>query len=271
MEELIFKYIGEKNFRGYTLTQDDLQLAALKMVAVILAVFMWTLSLKPSEKQLAWVVSLINSFVMAITGTMYAIIILPKIVVPLLKFEGLDPWQVFEAPITNFTALQCMWFAIANIIDLGLGMFFYRKYLHFLTAWVHHSVFIWLMYASTTGDTLFYKTKPFTSSFAIVVIEEIPTFLLALGSIFPMFRSDLGFGITFFILRIVYHSLFMMCAFYNIGEIDNVILGLYAGTLMLHVNWFNTWQKKYGFVAKEHKKQSPGIRWTPPERTKKVE
>jgi hypothetical protein len=277
MEELIFKYIGEKNFRGYTMTGEDLQMVALKIVAIILAVFMWSLLiLRPEKhekqererrvKQLAWVISLLNSFVMSVAGVIYAIIILPKIVAPLLNFE-LDPQMVFHAPMTNFSMVQAMWFGIANILDLTLGTLFYPKYLHILTAWVHHTVFIWLMYAASTGDTLFYKTRPFYSGFAIVAIEEIPTFLLALGSIFPMLRTDLGFGFTFFLLRIVYHGLFFISAFYYIHEIEPAVAFMFAATLLLHLHWFSTWQAKYGFVAKPRKPQ--GVQWTPPEKAAK--
>lgn len=219
-------------------------------------------------KQLAWVISLLNSFVMSVSGIIYAIVILPKIVIPLLKFD-LDPMMVFHAPMTNFSAFQAMWFGIANALDLALGTLFYPKHLHILTAWVHHTIFIWVMFAASTGNTLFYHTTPFYSGFAIVAIEEIPTFLLALGSIFPMLRTDLGFGISFFLLRIVYHGGFFISAFYFIHDIEPMVAFLFAGTLLLHLHWFSTWQAKYGFVTRPQKSQ--GIKWTPPSKEVKSE
>jgi hypothetical protein len=35
---------------------------------------------------------------------------------------------------------------------------------------------------------------------------EVPTMILSLGRVFPQYRQDLAFGLSFFVFRIVYHS-----------------------------------------------------------------
>ena len=47
----------------------------------------------------------------------------------------------------------------------------------------------------------------------IVTLEELPTWLLAAGAMFPSLRTDLGFGASFFLLRICYHFYNMVNCF----------------------------------------------------------
>lgn len=140
--------------------------------------------------------------------------------------------------------VTCIWFGLANIVDLLFGILYYRKYLGLLTAYFHHSVFIWMMYCGTTGNTGLGKTTVFAPAFEFMLIEEIPTFLLALGSVFPQFRTDLGFGITFFLLRICYHAYFLAYTYYS--GTDGLVIFLFSLTMVMHLNWFYTWVTKYG-------------------------
>ena len=100
------------------------------------------------------------------------------------------------------------------------------------------------MIASTTGNGFFIHSEVFCASFVYVAIEELPTFLLALGSVFPSCRTDFGFGITFFFLRLVYHT--YMLIYSILSKTDYIVTILYILTLILHVFWFSTWVTKYG-------------------------
>ncbi len=146
--------------------------------------------------------------------------------------------------IDNVSALTCIWFALANVIDLAFGLVFYRKQLGLITAYFHHSVFIWMMVAATTGNGGFLTVTPFAPAFTAMLIEEFPTFLLALGSVFPSMRSDLGFGVSFFLLRIALHVCYL--AYGVFSGIDKPVIGLYVLTLVMHLNWFYAWVTKYG-------------------------
>ena len=103
---------------------------------------------------------------------------------------------------------------------------------------------MWILITSMTGNGGFARFAPFASGFVYMFIEELPTFLLALGAVFPSFRTDIGFGVTFFWLRLVYH--FYMLAYSVYLRTDAIIPFLYVLTLALHVYWYYNWMRKYG-------------------------
>ena len=49
----------------------------------------------------------------------------------------------------------------------------------------------------------------FTLGFCLFLPMELPTWILAIGSIYPQRRSDVLFGLTFFFTRICYHALLL--------------------------------------------------------------
>ena len=240
-----------KHFDSYTLTMNDIAISSGLFLVVLLVITLPCILVKLDMKRLSWIVSLFNSFVMTILGAVYLYVKLPGIQIKFSNYGFSIGESIFHEPLSNFTALMCLWFGIANAFDLALGFVFYRKYLAFLTAYVHHSVFIWTMVCCTTGNGGFIQTRTFASAFALATIEEIPTFLLALGSVLPSFRTDMGFGITFFIFRIAYHAILMLTSYYNYRQLESQVLILYTLTFMLHVNWFSAWISKYGFKKKE--------------------
>lgn len=248
--EHIVNLMGKENFENYTLSDNDIGLAISIFIVVLLAIGIVSKSVINEQKKLAWAVSLCNSFIMMNIGAIYLAAKAPSI--PGIFYYGKSNnnlERVFHDEPSNFTTLTCLWFALANIFDLMFGCVYYRKYLDPLTGFIHHAVFIWLCFACTTGNGIFFKIrKPFASSFLLCLIEEFPTFLLALGTLFPMFRTNNGFGITFFLLRIVYHTYFMTYAFYL--KADTPVLVLFIMTLLLHVKWFQAWMKKYGPFAR---------------------
>jgi len=190
-------------------------------------------------KRLSWCISLVNSFVMTVVGIFYVTYKLMLVkTLPCLtseNFLGKD----------NVSTITCIIFAVFNICDLLYGLIFYRKYLGFLTAYVHHTLYIWLMYFAVTGNGLFTINAPFAPGFMWNIIEELPTFLLALGSIFPSFRTDFGFGVTFLVLRILYHFYLTVFAIRS-GAYGYTVLFVYLLSLTQHLNWFYTWFTKYG-------------------------
>ena len=241
----IVKYIGIENFEDYNLTQTEVAQAALLFTTILFAFFFIGKIFVTEQKRVAWLISLINSFVMTILGLIYLAAKIP--VMDGLFRYGQDAAVIFHEPTSNFSAMTCLWFAIANILDLTFGFMYYRKYLGVLTAYIHHSVFIWTMYACTTGNGILFEMQPFSGTFCVCLIEELPTFLLALGSVFPIFRTDYGFGLTFFLLRILYHAYFLTFAFHM--WVGNPVKVLFVCTFALHFTWFQTWINKYGMYA----------------------
>lgn len=238
------------DFHHFNLTAQQIYSAAAIFTGILLVVVVLGLTFfGKNEKKLAWTISVVNSGAMSVVGVIYLWRKLDTF--PLLftfadygvrPFHGLD----------NVAVLVTVWFALANIVDLLFGLVYYPKQLGLLTAHIHHSVFIWIMWTSSTGNGLFLTANPFAPAFSLMLIEEIPTFLLALGSIVPALRTDIGFGATFFLLRIVYHIFIFAYALKS--GVETVVAVLYTLTLTLHLFWFYGWVTKYsGIGGKKNK------------------
>ena len=239
------------DFNDFTLTDQQIYHAGGVSLAILAVIVVMALAIFGNEeKKLAWSLSMVNSGIMSLIGIVYLVEKLPSY--PRFFFLGDNGIRPFHG-LNNVAVLVNIWFALANIVDLLFGMIFYPRFLGLLTAYIHHSVFIWIMWTSATGNGFFLQATPFAPAFSLMLIEEIPTFLLAVGSIFPSLRTDVGFGLTFFLLRICYHSYVFAYAIYSGVEV--VALVLYTLTLALHIFWFYGWFTKYSGIGGKSKKE----------------
>lgn len=190
-------------------------------------------------KRLSWILSCVNSFALTVIGAVYAY---HKLKAP-FSYDSLQSRD-------NVSQLVALWFAMFNITDLVFGSIVYPEQMDPLTAYVHHPLFIYIMYACTTGH---YGFNPFTlqpvvsdgfaPTFLLMCVEELPTFILGLGSVFSALRLDVGFGLTFFLLRIVYHGYVLVQAV-SVG-VQPLVTGLFCLTMTMHLYWFYGWIKSY--------------------------
>jgi len=232
--------------KNYTLAEEDLTkffFFSLQVLTVIGTIAKLSIS---NTKTLAWVISLINSVCMSIVGiifTYFVICTYPEFF--LFGNDGLKIW----CHKSNLTMLTCIWFAAVNIFDLVFGLIFYRKYLSFTTTYLHHSVFTWACFAFATGNAIVFKSRPTPGAFALAMLEEIPTAVLAIGSTFPSLRTDIGFGLSFFLFRLVFHGYIWINSFYlGVGYLQNFITTM---SMLLHITWFYSWFSKYLKRGKE--------------------
>jgi hypothetical protein len=123
-------------------------------------------------------------------------------------------------------------------MDLLLGILYYREYLYPLTTIVHHIFFI-----CVSIGTIYIKSS---DAFLGTFILEIPTLLLCIGTVWDNLRTDLIFGVLFFICRIVYHIYYI----YRTYLVEAMIEGnnglwwkILCCPLMLHFMWFSQWIK----------------------------
>ena len=68
-----------------------------------------------------------------------------------------------------------------------------------------------------------------------------------------IFYRDIGFGVSFFILRIVYHVIVMY--FSITSGIDNAPIACFVLALVMHLNWFYTWMMKYSGIGNSNRKK----------------
>lgn len=190
-------------------------------------------------KRLSWVLTCVNSFALTVIGAMYAY---HKLKVPITygSLHGLD----------NVSQLVALWFALFNLTDLVFGTVVYPEHMDPVTAYIHHPLYIYIMYASSTGHYGYHPltllpivSDGFAPIFLLMCIEELPTFILGIGTVFPALRLDVGFGLTFFLVRIVYHGYVLVQAVR--AGVQPLVTGLFCLTMAMHLYWFYGWTVSY--------------------------
>jgi len=240
------------DFDQFTLNDIELLIYAIHMCSAFIVWFCIALLLFPEDtKRMSWAITLLNSFIMSFASALYIFKKLPE---GFFTF-GVHKESVFHGR-DNFSAIVCLLFAVANFMDLLMGVIFYRDRLQFLTTFIHHPLFMFISYESITGNMVTTEMTPFTQGFLWMMIEEIPTFVLALGSIFPMFRLDAIFGLTFFLLRIVYHG--YATSYAILSKTDLPICAFMCLSMIFHMIWFVQWITSYRKTLKRKKEISTG-------------
>jgi hypothetical protein len=144
-----------------------------------------------------------------------------------------------------------------------MGAAYYRAEVALLTGWIHHTIYvlivevaikrswahIFCLCAAMEVNDLCLDLVAILTHLAI----QLPTFILALGSIYPNFRSNTLFALAFFTTRIVFHIL--LCVSYLLPNNRAYATGgsfLPAGLLAcifpLHAFWFSGCVK--GFIKR---------------------
>ncbi|KAI8070934.1 hypothetical protein BC940DRAFT_270381 [Gongronella butleri] len=175
-----------------------------------------------NEKQTSWILTWTASLVCSIAS-------LPSV----YRFcaSGFDlVWLTQNTP--NDISMVCF-FQAYLALDLYYGWRFYRSRVSWVTGWLHHGFYlvflVWLL------------AMRLSSFFVVASILEVPTLILATGSIVPQWRSDRLFALTFFCLRLVFHT--WMIRFLKHYHHNRSLWGVALLVLPMHIYWF------YGIVA----------------------
>jgi hypothetical protein len=131
-------------------------------------------------------------------------------------------------------------FVGAMIADLLVGVLDYRKHLDPLTAYFHHTIYVYIH--------LQILRRRCAAGFQCFFIEELPTVVLAYGRLTGQ-RYDLLYGSSFFLLRILFQtwamvSIVILPNFRDALECEDFMLVLML-SLGLHVYWFRGWVISY--------------------------
>lgn len=169
------------------------------------------------EKQVSWYLTLVSSLICTIVSIPFVI-----------QFFHHDLDMELLATDNQFHTGFICFFSSYLILDLGLGYIYYRNRITLATGWVHHLFYIVLL-------TWFLRLQV-SSLFTATSILELPTLILAAGSMQHEWRSDFLFGSTFFILRLVAHAWMMvnLKKYHRIEFMWIVALVIYP----LHIYWF---------------------------------
>jgi hypothetical protein len=229
------------SFNEDTITPGDYPFICFVTAAIYILYFLICYSFIREKKRLAWCISLLNSSITTLICIAYTLI---KTLTSRGLFNANMDIEMIHGN-DNISTITCLMFFSVNLLDLVLGLLFYRSCLGLMTTYVHHTLYMWLMVYLLTGNGLFISSPtPASMAFIWCLIEEFPTFLLALGSVFPAYRSDLLFGVSFFFLRLVYHC-YLFLLMVRVQSYTSILV-LYGLTFAMHLEWFRAWFTKYG-------------------------
>lgn len=123
-------------------------------------------------------------------------------------------------------------FIVFLILDLLFAAIDYPDRMKLLDGWIHHFVYVCFM--------SFILLKGWSISAMTTFPLEYPTAVMAIGNIFPSWRSDLMFGFSFFCFRILYHS-YLLWKWLNVESPPMQLWPVCLMVLLLHFYWFSLW------------------------------
>ncbi|KAI8076409.1 uncharacterized protein B0P05DRAFT_545763 [Gilbertella persicaria] len=174
-------------------------------------------NLARTERERAYVCTLMSSSVTSISS-------LP-LVFTLISNGGnmteILAYRTWTVVITTF-------FMTFLVMDLCIGVMFYRNKIELLTGWIHHITYL--------GTLTWAIYQQYTSVFVMMCCLELPTFILALGSVRSQLRRDYLFALSFLCTRIVFHLFSIYCA-WKMKPLGPVMLALSA-FFPVHCFWF---------------------------------
>ena len=150
---------------------------------------------KAEEKARAWLLSLGISVLMSATGVI-------KVFegVAALVTGGLNAFSLFVLSSDMIGEMMILFFMAFMCLDIAVGLLDYSALLRWDTGYVHHTVYFLICCGLVSAR--------WTNAFLLFGLIEVPTGILALGSIADEYRNDILFRATFFVFRLVFFGIF---------------------------------------------------------------
>jgi hypothetical protein len=207
--------------------ETDLKTFLLSSLLILILFYFWRQNFLESRKCQAWMIMLLSSFILTLTGFYFAIN---------AELNASTHWTLEHIyGDDQFSRTILIFFTSCNILDLILGIIYYKEFLYPLTTICHHIFFIFIV-------IIFLGTHT-TRGFLITFVFELPTFLLSVGTVWPHLRSDLAFGVTFFATRICFHIVAIWrLAWLGLDGLGWKVLCL---PFLLHLHWFYKWSGSF--------------------------
>ena len=207
---------------AWTLAQLAIGTAAL--TAVYLVVFaVGVARLPPTERRRrSWLLTTVSSTGTSLAGLYFGY---------RLVTEGLRVLYQ-EDPLTTdygLSVFAIIFFAVYLVLDIALGVVFYREQMGFLTGWVHHSLYLVMLWWVSNE-----KLQPLFTAF---LLSEIPTMLMSFGHLDKRYRTDALFGLSYLFVRVLYHGYLLVLFLENWTPGWSLVIG----TLVMHLHWFRQW------------------------------
>jgi hypothetical protein len=202
------------------LSQPSVLLGVAMSMTLYLTFFFGALKTKfaTTDKQISWLLTFMSSGGLTLAS------------IPRFYRFWKSGWNIqsFQVDRTLDTLVLC-YFVSYLILDLCLGSIYYKRQINILTGWIHHSVY--------TIITVYFLRYRLGGFFTTASILEMPTLIMALGSLRSRFRSDYLFAATFFAFRLVFHA-FMIKTLKQNHHIRSLWI-VAASIFPLHLFWFH--------------------------------
>lgn len=167
------------------------------------------------RKTRQWALPTFNATLMSI----YGILLFP---------HWLFSHDLSATPLTDHVAIQLQSYMIVDLCYNALMR--HDAIDKLLEFWTHHIVYTMLLAHAVNAG--------YTGVIASYLLLEIPAAIRAWGTIVPAWRSDVGFGTTFFVTRIVLPFIIYRrdCATYPV-----IAFPVFIAMQVLHIYWFALW------------------------------
>lgn len=186
-----------------------------------------------NAKAKSWILSILVSTVMWMLSI--------KVIIDMINY---GKWSLeFLEDNSAIGVFQCVMFIVFLFFDLIVGCMDYYDQIQLLTGWIHHIVYL--------GICAHCLNANFANAFGILTLIELPTTILGIGSAIPSLRSDAGFGISFILTRVLYHS-YVTYHFFILGGKCNLWMVSFP-PLLLHYYWGTLWVQGQMRRGKKHK------------------
>jgi len=148
-----------------------------------------------------------------------------------------------------FAVVMNRFFQAYLAADLAMGLMYYRSRVSLLEGWIHHTVYILVVELAIR--------RSWAHIFCLCGSMEIPTFILGITILYPRFRSNIIFAVSFFMTRISLHIILAISYLSKDNRVHTtggsyVPSMLLTGILPLHVMWFVGCIK--GFIRRARQK-----------------
>jgi hypothetical protein len=215
------------------LTQQDwvvLLSTAVFLTSSYTAARLWFAHLGgPDElKRRSWVLGGIAALLLSVLGAPVAYNVL-------LHWRDPSYFTSIVSTDYSYSRVAVVFFSAEMVLDMVIGCLDYPLQMGMATAFLHHTLFLLGGWATLHNHCSGY--------FLACCVVELPTLVLAVGSMYKPFRADLLFGVLFLLTRVGYSVWF------------TVMLGLYANmplftfmmipSLMMNFYWFYSWGVGY--------------------------
>uniref|UniRef100_A0A0G4HW40 TLC domain-containing protein n=1 Tax=Chromera velia CCMP2878 TaxID=1169474 RepID=A0A0G4HW40_9ALVE len=213
-------------------------------------------SFKSESRACAWLVAVPTSLVMTSAGLMAILDLVKGVQQGVLVRELL-----FAEP--TYARWLCCYFLAHCHVDLVLAYALWPKEIDMLTGPIHHGIYtVFLLFCILRLDLSY--------GFALFGVDEFPNVLLAVGNIHTPWRQDWTFGITWLVLRILWHTVAMFLVVSNLGFSSYFFVCFVSiGSFVMHIWWWWGWLSSK--IPGMKKKKSPAQTAPPSSKTEKKE